>query len=96
MSEFVSAYQGEKGDTVVTVSVAFAKANGLTVVKDDEPLDRRGRPRGPRRVSRASAAGKAATKKTTAKKTAAKKTAARKAAAPTPGGSAASPKAEEA
>lgn len=55
MPEFVSVYQGDEGNTIVTVSRAFAEARGLKVLKSDEPLDSRGRPRGPREGNRTSA-----------------------------------------
>lgn len=49
---FVSAYTGPDGNTVVSVSEAFAKSRGLTTLKSDEPLDAHGRPRSPREGNR--------------------------------------------
>lgn len=54
MPEFVSAYQGDDSNVVVTVSRDFAEGAGLTTLKSDPPLDG-GRPRGPREGNRKSA-----------------------------------------
>lgn len=69
---FVSAYSDDNSNTVVTVSEAHAKASGLTVLKSDPPLDKRGRPRGPREGNRTSVK-KAAEPTTTGGTTASKK-----------------------
>ena len=54
-TNYVSAYSGDDSNTLVTVSEAHAKASGLTVLKSDPPLDKAGRPRGPRPGNRTSA-----------------------------------------
>lgn len=71
-TEYVSAYSGDDSNTIVTVSAAHAKASGLTVLKSDPPLDRNGRPRGPREGNRTSVT-KAADTTTTGGKAASKK-----------------------
>lgn len=79
MPEFVSAYQGDEGNTVVTVTKEFAESAGLTVLKQD-PLDVNGRPLGPREGNRSGSAPPAkktaASRRPTKKTSAAKKTAA--------------------
>lgn len=54
MPEFVSAYQDDASNTVVTVNKALAESLGLKTLKSDPPLDRSGRPRGPREGNRTS------------------------------------------
>lgn len=64
MTEFVRAYTGDGGNTLVTVSKAFAENAGLHTVKDD-PTDVHGRPLPPaegyRRKTSAKSAGDAST-----------------------------------
>lgn len=55
MPEYVSAYTDDESNTVVTVTKGYAEARGLKTLKSDDPLDRRGRPRGPREGNRTSA-----------------------------------------
>lgn len=59
MSEFVSAYTDDASNTVVSVSEAFAKAQGLKTLKSDPAVDRVGRVRGPREGNRTSVASPA-------------------------------------
>ena len=63
MAEFISAYTDDETNTVVTVSKDFADGAGLQTLKNDEPLDSRGRPRAPREGNRTSV--KATAKNTT-------------------------------
>lgn len=46
MPEYVRAYQGDDGNTLVTVPAAFAENAGLHTVQDD-PTDVHGRPLAP-------------------------------------------------
>lgn len=54
MPEFVSAYQGDEGNTVVSVTKEYAEAAGLKTLKQPA-TDRRGRPLAPREGNRTSA-----------------------------------------
>lgn len=60
MPEFVSAYTGDDGNTVVSVTREFAESTGLKTLKDPA-VDRLGRPLGPREGNRTSAKKAAST-----------------------------------
>ena len=73
MPNLVSAYSGDDGNTVVTVSEGFAKARNLTTLKSDPATDVNGRPRGPREGNRTSAKTTAASTTTSGGATASNK-----------------------
>lgn len=54
MPPLVSAYTDDGTNVVVSVSAAFAKSRDLKTLKSDDPVDRLGRPRGPREGNRTS------------------------------------------
>lgn len=63
MTDYVRAYSGDEGNTLVTVSTDLAKSAGLHTVKD-APLDERGRPLPPSEGYRKTSAKSAASTKT--------------------------------
>lgn len=61
MTEFVSAYSDDTGNTIVSVSADHAKGAGLTVLKSEPALDRAGLPLPPREGNRTTAKKAAST-----------------------------------
>lgn len=61
MPNFISAYQGDDSNVVVTVTEDYAKAAGLTTLKSEPATDANGRPLAPREGNRTSVDSTAST-----------------------------------